>query len=132
MRRQGFTARNLSKFVSGLLFHFGMPKIDFKITFNLILWSFAMPKNWKKVMELNFCWRVWNIWFINFLVYYALWRLFRHPSIFLCSQESYQSVYNWQYISCLQLWCQVICDLYGDILKPLVYPLVQITIGVIR
>jgi len=47
-------------------------------------------------------------------------------------KDSYQAVYNWQYISCLQLWCTVISELYGDVLKPLVYPLVQITLGVIR
>jgi len=47
-------------------------------------------------------------------------------------KDSLQSVYNWQYISCLQLWSQVVSDLYGEVLKPLVYPVVQINIGVIK
>lgn len=47
-------------------------------------------------------------------------------------KDSYQAVYNWQYISALQLWSQVVSDLSGEILKPLVYPVVQINLGVIR
>jgi len=47
-------------------------------------------------------------------------------------KDGYQSVYNWQYLSCLQLWIHTLAELYGDVLKPLVYPVVQITLGVIR
>ncbi|XP_065656248.1 nucleolar complex protein 2 homolog isoform X2 [Hydra vulgaris] len=51
-------------------------------------------------------------------------------------KDSIQSVYNWQFISCLQLWAQVVSELGGaggsDTLKPLIYPVVQIIIGVIR
>jgi len=47
-------------------------------------------------------------------------------------KDSYQSVYNWQYISALQLWSQVVCDIEGDVMKPLVYPVVQLNIGVIE
>lgn len=47
-------------------------------------------------------------------------------------KDSYQSVYNWQYISALQLWSQVVSDLSGEVLKPLVYPVVQINLGVLK
>ena len=47
-------------------------------------------------------------------------------------QDSYQSVYNWQYISCIHLWSRVLGELHDDALAPLIYPLVQVTLGVIR
>ncbi|OZJ05338.1 hypothetical protein BZG36_01559 [Bifiguratus adelaidae] len=59
------------------------------------------------------------------------------------SKESYKSVYNWQFIHCLDFWTNVICDYCGaetlaelglseSPLQPLIYPLVQVAIGVIR
>merc|ERR1711962_1335312 len=53
-------------------------------------------------------------------------------AIVVKKKDSFQAVYNWQYISALQLWSQVVSDLYGDVLKPLVYPVVQINLGVIK
>ncbi|KFB47349.1 AGAP010536-PA-like protein [Anopheles sinensis] len=52
----------------------------------------------------------------------------------LQKKESYQYIYNWQYINSLKLWGDILGAAHGNgnALEPLIYPLVSITIGVIK
>ncbi|PGH26484.1 hypothetical protein AJ80_01798 [Polytolypa hystricis UAMH7299] len=58
------------------------------------------------------------------------------------SKDSYRTVYNWQYVHSLDFWSRVLsshCDALAEAkegkqsaLRPLIYPVVQITIGAMR
>lgn len=51
------------------------------------------------------------------------------------SNESYKTVYNWQYVHSLDFWSRVLsahCKEADSPLRPLIYPLVQVTMGALR
>lgn len=51
------------------------------------------------------------------------------------SNESYKTVYNWQYVHSLDFWTRVLsahCTESDSPLRPLIYPLVQVTMGALR
>ncbi|KAI0085594.1 Noc2-domain-containing protein [Irpex rosettiformis] len=58
------------------------------------------------------------------------------------SKESYKQVYNWQYVHCIDFWAIVLargCDRQTEAerggeseFRPLIYPLVQVTLGAIK
>lgn len=57
-------------------------------------------------------------------------------------QESYKQVYNWQYVHCIDFWAIVLargCDRQNEAerggeseMRPLIYPLVQVTLGAVK
>jgi len=48
-------------------------------------------------------------------------------------KERMQLVHNWQYIHCLYLWSELLCKTHpSEVLQPLIYPLVQISVGTIE
>lgn len=57
-------------------------------------------------------------------MYTKLFLIYFHFDFF---KENIQSVYNWQYVSSLKLWADILCaSLNKKQLQTLVYPLIQV------
>ena len=53
--------------------------------------------------------------------------------MYLCVQETTQTVYNWQFIHSVSLWTRMIAELHDDeSIQSLIYPLTQTIIGTIK
>jgi nucleolar complex protein 2 len=48
------------------------------------------------------------------------------------NKDAIQPISNWQYLHCVELWTAVLTDVQHDSLQPLVFPLVQITLGMLQ
>jgi nucleolar complex protein 2 len=54
------------------------------------------------------------------------------------TKENFKLIYNWQFLHAVRLWTNLLCAYCNndtdknDVLKPLIYPLVQIMIGIMR
>lgn len=57
---------------------------------------------------------------------------FSDPSPALPLQEAAQPVANWQFLHCISLWSRVLAEVDDTSLRPLVFPLVQVTTGVMQ
>lgn len=49
------------------------------------------------------------------------------------TKDGYKAVYNWHFVHSLLLWQRLLCCLHpSEVLKPLIYPLVQVIVGAIK
>ena len=49
------------------------------------------------------------------------------------TKDNVQSVYNWQFVYSVHLWCQLLQDSHpSEALEPLIYPLIQLINGAIK
>uniref|UniRef100_A0A182J5F3 Uncharacterized protein n=1 Tax=Anopheles atroparvus TaxID=41427 RepID=A0A182J5F3_ANOAO len=75
-----------------------------------------------------------NVSYQHIFLYVRQLAIHLRNAVVLQKKDSFQYIYNWQYINSLKLWGDILGAAYahGGALEPLIYPFVTITIGVIK
>uniref|UniRef100_A0A182P850 Nucleolar complex protein 2 homolog n=1 Tax=Anopheles epiroticus TaxID=199890 RepID=A0A182P850_9DIPT len=88
-----------------------------------------MRRSLAEMFLLNF-----NVSYQHMFLYIRQLAIHLRNAVILQKKDSYQYIYNWQYINSLKLWGDVLgsAHAHGGALEPLIFPFVSITIGVIK
>ncbi|XP_035898562.1 nucleolar complex protein 2 homolog [Anopheles stephensi] len=88
-----------------------------------------MRRSLGEMFLLNF-----NVSYQHMFLYIRQLAIHLRNAVILQKKDSFQYIYNWQYINSLKLWGDVLgaAHAHGEALEPLIYPFVSITIGVIK
>ncbi|XP_049539658.1 nucleolar complex protein 2 homolog [Anopheles darlingi] len=88
-----------------------------------------MRRSLTEMFLLNF-----NLSYQHMFLYIRQLAIHLRNAVILQKKDSYQYIYNWQYVNSLKLWGDVLgaAHSHGGALEQLIYPFVSITIGVIK
>uniref|UniRef100_A0A2M4AD67 Putative nucleolar complex protein 2 n=1 Tax=Anopheles triannulatus TaxID=58253 RepID=A0A2M4AD67_9DIPT len=88
-----------------------------------------MRRSLAEMFLLNF-----NLSYQHMFLYIRQLAIHLRNAVILQKKDSYQYIYNWQYVNSLKLWGDVLgaAHSHGGALEQLIYPFVSITIGVIK
>ncbi|XP_050081414.1 nucleolar complex protein 2 homolog [Anopheles maculipalpis] len=88
-----------------------------------------MRRSLGEMFLLNF-----NVSYQHMFLYIRQLAIHLRNAVILQKKDSFQYIYNWQYVNSLKLWGDVLgaAHAHGEALEPLIYPFVSIVIGVIK